>query len=250
MKKRGIDQPCPRCGAMDETEDHVLTCKDVESVEGMSAAILALDKALRKAATAPEIRTALVDSVACFVGGRRSILVYRSTDIWAARKEQDRFGGRATIMGFLTTAWLPIQEAFDRKRESKREATTWMATAIAALWEVFVAAWKNRNRWLHDEKEARVRVTREEEVTARIRMVHDRGRTGLPREDEAIFRFTPQKMAKWTLQRREQWVDLAGVILDRMDRRNSTSANSANSETSDSDSDNFSIFDSDLDMDE
>ena len=149
-KQRVIDN-CPRCGASNETTEHVLLCQSETAKEIWSKSIQDLDDRLKDIKTCPDLRKLLLNIINQWRSGEEvqnvSPIEFESCEgVFMAQKE---IGWRNMMGGCFANEWSSAQQDFYKWLGMRRTGERWVAEVIKKLWNISWDLWQDRNDVLH-----------------------------------------------------------------------------------------------------
>ena len=142
---------CPYCAHPNETTKHIMTCKDVQSVNNWDETIEKFYNKLTKMGTCGMVKTAFQQEIFAWRHGIEppSTTQY-SWSIQHAIEEQRQIGWNLFFEGLISKRWAEHMDTYFAAKGNFHTSTKWKQSLIRSTWEVTYAIWEFRNAQLHE----------------------------------------------------------------------------------------------------
>jgi len=206
---------CPCCGDCNETQEHILPCRDprmqavwyksmmslrstIVTTKGSSTTWAVLHKCLvhwAETTKPPSIESMLRGtSSKCHEALRRAMV------------DQAAIGWHYAFRGYLSTQWIQAQHAEHPKSTVIGLRRQWLKYVIRAIWRSTVTQWEERNRILHSSNPT-VMAIKESAINAKIRKLYA-CKDDFAQSDHPLFDVSLELRLDHTQRKKKLWLAL------------------------------------------
>ena len=149
-KQRLLDN-CPRCGAPNETPQHILTCTSDAAIGVWNQSMEKLEEWLSANKTCLDVKSLLLQIMNQWREGDRvtNLRDYEFDGIEDVFRNQQQIGWRQLMGGCLSLEWARVQDTYFKWLGLRRTGKRWVEALITKLWDVCWDQWESRNEALH-----------------------------------------------------------------------------------------------------
>jgi hypothetical protein len=211
---------CPRCTAFEDTA-HVLVCPAPRATTQWESSLSKLDIWLRKAATMPDLRNAILSRLRSWRANEEfQVPSYTWPGVNNLLQQQDLIGWRAFLEGAILQQWAAKQQEYYTWLQRRNTGRRWITTLIKKLWEISWDMWEQRNGELtnpespaslreHARLDALISTEYADIITLTLR-------------DRRWFRRSKEVIATETIDYKKQWLESVSLARARFARRQPT----------------------------
>ena len=128
---------------------------------------------------------------------------------------QNRIGWDNFLEGFISTEWRAVQHQYLTTIHSQRSAICWWAKAQRQIWELILAMWDNRCKFLHEQEGETTHKQEQLDTTTAILHEWIQGQDTLPPSHQNLFNGLVSQRTTDTCKRQKQWLTSIWLARDR-----------------------------------
>ena len=220
-RKHANHDACPCCGEY-EDHDHLIQCTHPEMEQAYNAHLEIIHTFLLQDASV-EIRTGIMQILRLF---RKGVNLNDSHDYSAIVSWQYETGMRAFMAGLWLREWSSIQSEHFSELCPRRSSDLWLIRLMHLVQSIPRYMWKTRNQILHRSSEDNIVLqTQHKELDEIIDNIYERKphQRLMSHCDVSFFRkYDKDKVKKFKVKRKTNWVTSANLILTKYERAGTT----------------------------
>jgi hypothetical protein len=208
---------CPCCNLEDETQEHIITCRDHRM---RAARFKALTTLRSKIVTTKGSSTTWTILHNCLVHWSetkeppsidRMVLHIKDPrfvpQIRRAMQEQEQIGWNLVFRGYVSTAWVVAQHQEHPSATIQGLRQQWLKPVIRELWVAVISQWEKRNEILHSLNPTSMLI-KESATDAKIRTLYLVKDT-FAHSDQVLFNIPLNQRLRLPQRAKKQWIALA-----------------------------------------
>ena len=207
MKRRKVRQhsECPRCGASNEDEVHVIRCKHQAAIQLWHQQMKSLTQWLRSNQTDERITYTIITNLRRWgaedppehsTAPRLHLLCHQA---------QTSIGWDAFMQGKLSLEWADQQTLYFQSLGLRRTGKRWVIELIKKLWNVSWTMWDHRNNVLHSNDSHAVLGSLE--LRQQIEREFLMGPLLLPSEFRYMLQVTEEEVRAFGIKKQRRWLE-------------------------------------------
>lgn len=153
----GKSPTCARCTTVEETHEHIFTCKSSHARQQHQKAMLTLKTDLRKCNTTPIAQRAIIHSVEQhrkgYINTTFSDLVVPGETKELAQNvilKHNQIGKTLLLQGYMVKEWVLLQNVYLKCEYVWDDKLDWVSQIVKALWKYSTFMWKSRCDKIHN----------------------------------------------------------------------------------------------------
>lgn len=149
-RNRRLHSNCPRCGALNEDNIHVLICPPASTTR--SSLLLQLQTWLHSQRTDPSLTSFIITSLQIWFINPTTPSYFHSSDpiIQTAYSSQTTLGWYTFLNGYISKELIQAQSSYYLELGSRKSAARWGANLITQCWNILFHLWEDRNQAPHN----------------------------------------------------------------------------------------------------
>mmetsp|Transcript_14149 Transcript_14149/g.26560 ORF Transcript_14149/g.26560 Transcript_14149/m.26560 type:complete len:310 (+) Transcript_14149:5669-6598(+) len=216
------DDICPCCGST-EDHDHIIQCIHPTMEQAFQAQLEGVHTFMLQ--DCPDnFRAAILQLLITFRSGTH--IEQFDTDLSSLAKEQLDYGMRPFFAGLWLKQWRLIHAEFLQQISPRKSSELWMVRLLHKIQKIPINMWKTRNHLLyHSNNDNEKLKTHHKELDDIIERIYERKphSRAMAHCDVAFFRkYNKDMVKKFKVQRKNNWVTSANLILTKYGRVGST----------------------------
>lgn len=223
LHRRGHqDNPnCPRCGSYEDIE-HVFRCPQPDATIVWHKSVVVLDLWLRQQSTRPDLHAAMLQGLQSW---HSDPLIPSpcplQPDIAQCILAQTSIGWQSFLLGFATTHWAELQQAYFANLGSRRTGFRWardlFSKAVSISWNM----WRHRCD-VQQQPDSLFQMDEHRRINALIQEEYDRGTLGWRHRDRRWFNRSASSIFEEALTYKSEWLQSVTIARERHARRQQT----------------------------
>ena len=222
LHRRGHQsQPiCPRCGQYEDIS-HVIRCNHPAAIAKWHSGVLSLRAWLERQATSPPLTHLLCQSLLTWhdnLDGHAVPIPAVPEPLLTCFTSQNEIGWHTFLLGFISTHWISVQQAYYTQTESRRTGFRWGCGLFSELIQIPWILWRHRCK-IQQEPQSLSTQDEHRRLDALIQEAYDRGTLGWRHRDRRWFRHPVHNLFAEPLSFKTAWLHSVSVTQERHLRR-------------------------------
>ena len=204
---------CPCCGAPNETADHLLQCQDTEMKKTFQDAIDAVSDFLYDS-TSTDIRNSIISIIEHFQSD--DIFECTTPEMQGIEEKQIQLGSQTTLNGIWQTGWIEVKSQYLRRISSRASPKVWLTLLSLKIQRLTHQLWLTRNEAIYSREDSVLQNEKHANLDQAITDIFQSlpNLRLLPPCDAAFFKRDEDRVKKYRLRKKEQWVADAHRVRD------------------------------------